>query len=219
MNRKKHTDLLSTTALNEKLREYLKAEGLIVLDSRITTIQLKNVVLRFVDDFLNYNLSFDNLSLLFEKVLEALQKSETKGDSELFTICHYGAELNWYIRNDPGTATRFLEIIVYYYVNVVLESYYDWANVELTQSNLSLEEAEKIGTCMVQDFVNDRVSAKQLSLICNHLYPKMHKDEELRHLYFNVSRSAVSHKEYNSVNEDLESLLNYFGFDSNCQSQ
>lgn len=102
-------------ALNKKLKQYLKSEGIRTLDAKVPNNQLKNLLLLFIGDFLNYNLFFDEFSSLCEEILVVLYNRETGDRSDLFMICHYGTELNWYIRNEPSRAAEFLQAILDFY--------------------------------------------------------------------------------------------------------
>ncbi len=100
-------------ALEKKLAGYLK-KGKLTSLPEASEEQIKKLLLKFIDDFLKYQLFFDDFSSLCEKLLEVLQNKKPHADSDLFMICHYGAELSWYIRNEPARAAEFLEKIFEY---------------------------------------------------------------------------------------------------------
>jgi hypothetical protein len=52
---------------------------------------------------------------LCEKLLVVLYNKKDGGNSDLFMIFHYGAELSWYIRNEPARAAEFLQIVLDFY--------------------------------------------------------------------------------------------------------
>jgi hypothetical protein len=101
-------------ALDKRLTSYLSKEGLVSIEVA-SEEQLKSLVIDFVKDFLNHQLTFDDLSSLCEKVFVVLQEKPDRKDSNLFSMCNYGAELNWYIRNEPVRAADFLETILEWY--------------------------------------------------------------------------------------------------------
>lgn len=103
--------------LDKKLEKYLELENIVVLDIKTTDRKIENLLLVFVEDFLSYKLFLDDFSSLCEKMLGVLQNKKKDVDSDLFMICHYGAELSWYIRNEPSKAASFMESILKYYEN------------------------------------------------------------------------------------------------------
>ena len=105
--------------MKKKLIKYLKTEGITILDAETTENQLKKLLAIFVNDFINYKLFFDDFSSLCEKILVVLQNKKARSDPDFFMICHYGAELSWYIRNEPARAGHFLERILEYYRNYI----------------------------------------------------------------------------------------------------
>lgn len=94
----------------QKLDEYLK-DGLGSIDCTISDQELERLFVKCTRDFLTYELSFDDYSSLCEKMLIMLQN---KGGHQvdLYSLLHYGAELSWYIRNNPSRAASFLERIL-----------------------------------------------------------------------------------------------------------
>ena len=104
--------------LNSKLAGYLADEGLEDLDAQVSDTHFKRLLAAFVTDFIEYQLSFDDFSSLCEKLLGVLQNKAEKADSDLFMACHFGAELNWYARNDPSRVGGFLEEIMEYYKQI-----------------------------------------------------------------------------------------------------
>ena len=100
--------------LNKRLTSYLRKEGLTSV-TESSEKDLKRLVFAFIKDFLEYQLSFDDFSSLCEQILIELQDRSDRRDSDLFSICNYGAELNWYIRNEPVRAADFLETILEWY--------------------------------------------------------------------------------------------------------
>lgn len=101
-------------ALDKRLTIYLSNEGLISVEES-SEMQLKSLLFAFIKDFLDHQLPFDDLSSFCEKVFIALRDIPDRKDSDLFSICNYGAELNWYIRNEPIRAADFLETILEWY--------------------------------------------------------------------------------------------------------
>lgn len=102
-------------ALDKKLAKYLEKEGISSLDITTSEDSLKRLLADFIKDFLDYQLFFDDFSSLCEKLLVVLQNKKNGADSNLFMICHYGAELSWYIRNEPERAASFLRTILDFY--------------------------------------------------------------------------------------------------------
>lgn len=102
-------------ALDKKLSKYLEKEGISSLDITTSEASLKRLLADFIKDFLDYQLFFDDFSSLCEKLLVVLQNQKNGADSNLFMICHYGAELSWYIRNEPERAATFLRTILDFY--------------------------------------------------------------------------------------------------------
>lgn len=100
--------------LDKRLNSYLSEEGLVSVEEASET-QLKNLVFAFIKDFLDHQLSFDDLSSLCQEIFVVLQNKPDREDSDLFSMCNYGAELNWYIRNEPVRAADFLETILEWY--------------------------------------------------------------------------------------------------------
>lgn len=103
--------------LEDKFASYLRAHGLSDLEKNTTVGQLEPVFLKFVEDYLEYRLTFDDFSTLCEQLLMVLRNKGNAFESELFSVSHYGAELSWYVRNDPLRAGEFLEIIIDYYTS------------------------------------------------------------------------------------------------------
>jgi hypothetical protein len=101
--------------LDKKLAKYLAEEGLTSLDPSVLDRQLERLFFTFTRDFLKYQIFFDDYSTLCEKLLIVLQDKEKRRGSDLFSICNYGAELSWYIRNNPARAADFLDIMLRYY--------------------------------------------------------------------------------------------------------
>lgn len=102
-------------ALDKKLAKYLANEGITSLDLNVSEKQLEKLFLVFTKDFLEYQIFFDDYSTLCEKLLVALRDTKNRINSDLYTIFHYGAELSWYIRNEPVRGAHFLEILLNYY--------------------------------------------------------------------------------------------------------
>jgi hypothetical protein len=100
--------------LNKKLTYYLSREGLTSIEAA-SEKQLEDLLSAYIKDFLNYQLFFDDFSSLCEQNLSVLQNRTGENDTDLFWICHYGAELSWYIRNEPIRAGHFLERILEWY--------------------------------------------------------------------------------------------------------
>lgn len=98
-------------ALNKRLTSYLRKEDLTSV-TESSEKDLKRLVFAFIKDFLEYQLSFDDFSSLCEQILIELRNRPDRKDSDLFSMCNYGAELNWYIRNEPVRAGDFLETIL-----------------------------------------------------------------------------------------------------------
>lgn len=101
-------------ALDEKLATYLEKSDITSLDTKLTDTKLRFLLLIFTKDFTESKLSFDDYSSLCEKLLGVLQNKKDGTDSDLFMICHYGAELSWYIRNEPVRAGNFLQKVLDY---------------------------------------------------------------------------------------------------------
>ncbi|OGJ37363.1 MAG: hypothetical protein A2182_04340 [Candidatus Pacebacteria bacterium RIFOXYA1_FULL_38_18] len=213
----------AAVALEKRLAEYLKKEKLISI-AEVSEEQIKKLLLTFIKDFLKYQLFFDDFSSLCEKLLEVLQNKKPHTDSDLFMICHYGAELSWYIRNEPARAVEFLETMLNYYhkndsskkklhdVNTkvvrLLENCYNWAEANFGREKLSLEEGEKIGVCITNDYVNKKITADELSELCGLFYHKLDSNLQLFSLL-----KATANLEPNSTEttQTIENLLEYFG--------
>lgn len=108
-------------ALDHKLAKYLEKVGISNLDANTPEQTLKWLLAVFVKDFLDYQLFFDDFSSLCEKLLVVLQNKKNESDSDLFMICHYGAELSWYIRNEPERAANFMQTILNFYEKNLLQ--------------------------------------------------------------------------------------------------
>jgi len=105
----------ATNALDQKLAEYLEKEGISSLDLNVTEEQLEKLFFVFTKDFLEYQIFFDEYSTLCEKLMIVLRDIPKSNYSCLYSICVYGAELNWYIRNEPSRAAEFLQTILDFY--------------------------------------------------------------------------------------------------------
>lgn len=102
-------------ALNKKLAKYLKKEGLTSLNVNVSEKQLEKLFFSFTEDFINYQLSFDDFSSLCEELSKVFWNKKNTHNSDLFSICDLGFELSWYIRNEPARAAEFLETMLDYY--------------------------------------------------------------------------------------------------------
>lgn len=100
--------------LDKKLNSYLGKRGLISVEEASET-QLKSLLSVFIKDFLKHQLSLDDFSSLCGETFVVLQNKSDRKDSTLFSICNYGAELSWYIRNEPIRAADFMETILEWY--------------------------------------------------------------------------------------------------------
>ena len=66
-------------------------------------------------DFLNEKLDTDDFSVLLEKLWIVLSKNKNTKDDKITFTCLLGAELEWYLRNDPVKAGEFLKQILDFY--------------------------------------------------------------------------------------------------------
>jgi len=67
------------------------------------------------EDFIDMKLDLDEYSSLLEKMWTYSWNEPAIKDSKVVDMCLLGAELSWYVRNDPKTAGDYLNEILEFY--------------------------------------------------------------------------------------------------------
>ena len=104
-------DVISIKDLKELIAAYSSRLGFNCLGPQTMAHEVEGIFVLFFEDYLKYNLSVDTMSSLCEQLFELTKRTEaiklTK-DEDIDDILILGAEVSWYVRNDPLRAAQFL---------------------------------------------------------------------------------------------------------------
>jgi len=103
------------TKTKEIFYSYLKKIG---VKSKKDLIDSQNHTTLFkvlTNDFLEQKLDTDDYSILLEKFWAILSDNPNTRDQKITSIALLGAELEWYLRNDPIKAGEFLKQVLDFY--------------------------------------------------------------------------------------------------------
>lgn len=103
-------------SIDKKLPKYLKPFGVSSL-KELTLEQSNQLFVKIIQDFKNYELTLDELSLFGNKIFNEVAKNK-KEDSDLFFTSLSTAELNFMVRNSYLNISNYLKDI-----DIFLEKY------------------------------------------------------------------------------------------------
>ncbi|MGI5827554.1 MAG: hypothetical protein ACOX6V_00865 [Patescibacteria group bacterium] len=91
--------------------EQLKLKGM----DELTSNTFQELFWVTTEDFIDMKLDLDEYSSLLEKMWTYSWDEPAIKDSKVADMCLLGAELSWYVRNDPKTAGDYLNEILEFY--------------------------------------------------------------------------------------------------------
>lgn len=214
--------LNENTRLKRLLKRYATSISLDLDKEKLTELEVTNLFQLILTEYVKGKVPVDDLSMFCEMVYGKLNV-----ESDLFSLLLMGAEIEWYIRYEPQIAADAITDLLKTFkenssekdnstlrmrkINDLLEKYYLWADVDSNKKKFTLEEGEKIGVCLVEDYVNGKISIDELALMCGQVYWKLDRNSDL-YTIFKASKdiSQEIRKDPARACITIEELFAYF---------
>ncbi|MEX0895676.1 MAG: hypothetical protein WDZ94_01910 [Patescibacteria group bacterium] len=207
------------------LYKYAESISIDLDQSKLSESKVSELLRLLLAEYLKGQLSIDDVSIFCGLLYGKLDLN-----SDLFSVLLMGAEIEWHIRHEPETAVDSILDLLDAFTDLpkdtdarlgsrkierLLEKYYLWADADINQQELSLEEGEKIGVCIVEDYMNGKLSVDELSTCCGRVYQKLDSSLDVYDLFKEGSTiSQDIRKHPSTAGRKIADLLDYFGFES-----